>query len=157
MQSVSPRAPEPARAPHARLQLLHFHHLGRVDPLDDKLRDPVPLLHLKVCVVVVEEKHFNGTPVVGVDDARARVDEVLGGETGAWGDAAVYLSYSLSVFLCVAEMTKADGLTRPRRNGHADIRVDQRLAPSRNGCVARGVQVIARCKCAAAGRQACLV
>jgi hypothetical protein len=38
---------------------------------------------------VVEEQHLDRAAVVGVDDARARVDEVLGGEAGAGRDAAV--------------------------------------------------------------------
>lgn len=96
---VRPRAPEPARAPHALLQLLHLDHVGRVNALDNELRDPVALLHLVVGVGVVEQQHFDGAAVVGVDDSRARVDEVLGCEAGAGGDAAVCLFLGcLSVF-----------------------------------------------------------
>ena len=38
---------------------------------------------------MVEQQDLDGAPVVGVDDAGARVDEVLGREAGARGDAAV--------------------------------------------------------------------
>lgn len=102
-QSVGARAPEPAGAPHALLQLLHLEHLGRVDPLNDQLRNPVALLHLKVGLAVVEQQDLDGSPVVGVDDAGARVDEVLGGEAGAGGDAAVCFATDSSVLYVIQE------------------------------------------------------
>lgn len=60
-----------------------------VDALNDELGDAVADLDLKVGVAVVEEQHLDGAPVVGVNDAGARVDEVVDGEAGAGGDAAV--------------------------------------------------------------------
>lgn len=89
---VPPRTPEPAGATHALVELLDLDHGRRVDALDDELGDAVALLHLVVGLAVVEQQHLDVAAVVGVDDARARVDEVLGCQSGAWGDAAICLS-----------------------------------------------------------------
>jgi len=88
-KSTNTSAAEPARAAHALLELLHLEHLGRVDALEHQLRDPVALLDGEIGVRVVEEEDLDLAAVVGVDDARARVDEVFGRQAGARGDAAV--------------------------------------------------------------------
>lgn len=48
-------------------------------------------------------------------------------------------------------------LTRPRRHRHADVCVDERLAPRGDNGVAGGVQVVAGREGAAASREAGLV
>ena len=90
MRTRSSGAPEPAGTADTLLQHLDLLDLGRDNPLEHQLCDPVPLLDLVVGVGVVEEQHLDLAAVVGVDDARARVDEVLRGEAGAGGDPAVY-------------------------------------------------------------------
>lgn len=72
------------------LELLHLLHLGGDDALEDELRDAVALLDLVVGVGVVEQQHLDLAAVVGVNDARASVDEVLGGEARSGSDTAVY-------------------------------------------------------------------
>lgn len=91
------RAAEAARAADALLELLHLDHVGGDDALEHQLGDAVALLDLVVGLGVVEEQHLDLPAVVGVDDARARVDEVLGREAGAGGDAAVYPKENQSV------------------------------------------------------------
>lgn len=76
---IRPRAPKPPRPPHTLLQLLHLQHLGRVNPLDHELGDAVALGDSEIHVRVVEQQDLDLAAVVGVDDAGARVDEVLGG------------------------------------------------------------------------------
>lgn len=39
---------------------------------------------------MVKEKHFDLASVVGIDDAGARVDEVLDCEPATWGYAPIY-------------------------------------------------------------------
>ncbi|KAG5916949.1 hypothetical protein E4U53_004248 [Claviceps sorghi] len=73
------------KSPHLR----HLDHLGRVDALDNQLRHPVPFLDLKIPLGVVEEQHLDVSPVVCVDDAGARVDEVFAREARAGRDATV--------------------------------------------------------------------
>jgi hypothetical protein len=85
----SARAAKPAGAPHALLELLHLDDIGRVDALEDELGNAVALLDLVVRLGVVEEQHLHLAAVVGVDDARARVDEVLGRKAGAGSNTAV--------------------------------------------------------------------
>lgn len=48
------------------------------------------LLNLEVDIAVVEKQNPDLTPVIGVNYACTRVDEVLGCESGAGGDASVY-------------------------------------------------------------------
>lgn len=48
-------------------------------------------------------------------------------------------------------------LTGPRRERHADVGVDERLAPRRDGGGACGEQVVARCKSTAPGWEPGLV
>ncbi|RYO91341.1 hypothetical protein DL766_001988 [Monosporascus sp. MC13-8B] len=86
---VGPRAPEPAGAAHALLELGDLDHLGRVDALDDELGHAVALGHGEVGLRVVEQQDLDGAPVVGVDHARPRVDEVLRREPRARGYASV--------------------------------------------------------------------
>lgn len=76
-------------ATNALGELLDLDDVGRDDALEDELGDAVAFLDLVVGLGVVEEEHLDLAAVVGVDDARARVDEVLGGEAGAGSDAAV--------------------------------------------------------------------
>lgn len=83
-------AAKAAGAAHALLELLDLDDLGGVYALDDELGDALALLDLEVGVGVVKEQHLDLAAVVGVDDARARVDEVLGCQAGPGGDAAVY-------------------------------------------------------------------
>lgn len=106
---VGAGAAEAAGAADALLELGDLDHVGGVDALDDELGDAVALADRKVGVAVVEQQHFHLAPVVGVDDARARVDEVLGGQAGAGGDAAVFFwvnvlvesfSFHVRMFLC---------------------------------------------------------
>lgn len=86
---VRPRTAETAGATHALLKLGHLDHLGRIDALDDELRDAVALGDAEVLVAVVEEQDLHLAPVVGVDDAGARLNGVLDGEAGAGCHAAV--------------------------------------------------------------------
>lgn len=73
-------AAKAANASYALLQLLHLDDLGGIDALQDKLRDAVALLDLKVGLGMVEEQHLDFAAVVGIDDASAGVNEVLRGE-----------------------------------------------------------------------------
>ncbi len=100
---VRPRAAEAAGAAHARVQLGDLDHVGRVDALDDQLRDAVALGDGVVGVAVVEEQDLHLPAVVGVDDARARLDRVLGGEAGAGRDAAVCFCLVSLVCVCARE------------------------------------------------------
>jgi hypothetical protein len=95
--AIAASAPKPAFASDSIGQLLHHDDIGRVDALDDELRDSVPLLDGKIGVAKVEQNDLERAAVVGVDDAGASVDAVLCGEAGAWGDPPVYLLL-LSVF-----------------------------------------------------------
>ena len=63
------------------LELLDLNNLGCVDALEDQLSNAVTLLDLKVGLVVVEEKNLDLATVIGIDNASASVDEVLGSET----------------------------------------------------------------------------
>jgi len=58
-------------------------------PFQHQLRNPVAALDGKIGVGVVEEQHLDLAAVVGVYDARARVDEVLASETRARSYPAV--------------------------------------------------------------------
>lgn len=69
---------EAAGAAHALLEFRDLHHLGGVDALDDELGHAVALGHLEFGLGVVEQQDLDLAAVVGVDDAGARVDEVLG-------------------------------------------------------------------------------
>ena len=84
-----PRAPETPSTPNTLLQLLDLHDLRGIDPLQHKLRHAVALLDCEIDVRVVEQQHLDLAAVVGVNHAGAGVDEVLGGEAGAGGYAAV--------------------------------------------------------------------
>jgi hypothetical protein len=52
------------------------------------------LLDDKVHVAVVEQQDLDLASVVGIDDARAGVDEILRSEPGPWGNATVWLPIS---------------------------------------------------------------
>lgn len=95
-------AAEAAGATHALLELLYLDDLGGEDALDDKLGDTVTLSDLEVGVGVVEEEDLDLAAVVRVDYAGTGVDEVLGGETGARGNAAVCCGGFLVSFLLPA-------------------------------------------------------
>lgn len=99
MYLLSAGAAKAARAAHALRQLLDLDDVGRHDALQDELRDAVALLDRKVGVGVVKQQHLDLPAVVGVNDARARVDEVLGREAGAGRDAAVCVCVLVSL-LC---------------------------------------------------------
>lgn len=86
----STSASKSASATDALLQLLHLLDLGSDDPLKDQLGNPVPLLNLVVGVRVVEEQNLDLAAVVGVDNARTGVDEVLGSEARPRRNPAVY-------------------------------------------------------------------
>jgi len=88
-KSVCACAAESSSAPNALLKLLHLDYLRRIDALEYELCDAVALAHGEVGIAVVEQQHLDLAAVVGVNDARARVDEVLGCEAGARGNAAV--------------------------------------------------------------------
>lgn len=90
-------AAKAARAADALLELLDLDDVGGHDALQDELRDAVAVLDLVVGVGVVEEQHLDLAAVVGVDDAGARVDEVLGRQAGAGSDAAIYFPRTWSV------------------------------------------------------------
>lgn len=128
-------AAEAAGATHALLELLYLDDLGGEDALDDKLGDTVTLSDLEVGVGVVEEEDLDLAAVVRVDYAGTGVDEVLGGETGARGNAAVGAG----------------------RDGDGNVGADEGLAAGRDGGRLRGVEVVAGGVEAAAGRQASLV
>lgn len=46
----------------------------------------------EVSLAVVKQQHFDGAAVVGVNDARACIDEVLGGQARTRRDTAVLLA-----------------------------------------------------------------
>lgn len=89
-ESKSTRAPKPAGTTNTLLQLLDLLDLGGDDSLQHQLGNPVALLHLVVRVGMVEEQDLDLSAVISVDDARAGVDEVLGGEARSGGNSAVY-------------------------------------------------------------------
>lgn len=68
--------PEAAGAAHALLQLGNLDNLGRVDALEHELGDAVALGDGEIGLGVVEEQDLDLATVVGVDDARAGIDEV---------------------------------------------------------------------------------
>jgi hypothetical protein len=87
--SLRPRAAKPTGTADTLLELLHLHNIRGINPLQHKLRHPVALGNSKVGVGVVKQQNLNWTPVIGVDDARPRVDKVLDCQTGARGNTAV--------------------------------------------------------------------
>jgi len=93
--SVHSRTPKPAGTADTLLQLRHLNHIRRVDALQHELGNPIALLNSEIGVGVVEQQHLDGAAVIGVDDPRARVDEVLGGETGARCDTAICMSQAV--------------------------------------------------------------
>lgn len=99
---VRARAAEAAGAAHAFFELGDLNDLGRVDALDDELGHAVALCHGEVSVGMVEQEHLDLAPVVGVDDASARVDEVFGGEAATGGDTTVCLVFKLGRLVKVA-------------------------------------------------------
>jgi hypothetical protein len=84
-------AAESASASNTLLQLLHLDNFRGIDALEDELGDTVVLLDDKVHVAVVEQQDLDLASVVGIDDARAGVDEILRSEPGPWGNATVWL------------------------------------------------------------------
>jgi len=79
------------------------------------------LLTLKLGFVVVEEDDLDFTTVVGVHDARANIDAVLGSEAGTRRDAAV----------------------RAGRDGDGDLGRDEVAPAGREDDVGSGVQIVA--------------
>jgi hypothetical protein len=84
------RAPEAASAPDGVGQLADDDDVRGVDALEHELGDAIAGLDGEVGVAEVEEDDLDGPAVVGVDDAGAHVDAVLGREAGAGGYAAVW-------------------------------------------------------------------
>ena len=80
MNSVLPRGSEPPVPPVCLVQCLDLHQLGVDDALAHQLGHAIPRLHLKVFGAVVEEDDAHVAGVVGVHNASANVDEVLGGK-----------------------------------------------------------------------------
>lgn len=99
-QPLVPGTSETSSTPHTLRQLLHFHHLRRINPLQDQLSNPVTLLDLKVCVGVVKQEDLDlssilknlsalipreqlrqgsGEPeaYIGINNACTGIDEVL--------------------------------------------------------------------------------
>ena len=74
----SPGTPKPTRSSHTLLQILHLHNLRRVYPLQHQLRNPVSLLNLEIHLAMVKQQNLHLTPIIRVNHAGARVDEVLG-------------------------------------------------------------------------------
>lgn len=60
-------------------------------PFHNQLSNAIPLLNREINLGEVKQQHLDFTAVVSVDDARARVNEVLRREAAAGGDAAVCL------------------------------------------------------------------
>lgn len=111
---------------------------------------------------MVEQQNLDLATVVGVDDAGARVDEVLRSETRARGDAAVFcrrVSAPISqiVFVFVFFSPHHHELTGSGGHSHANVGVDQRLASGRNGRVLGRVNVVAGSKGATPRGQTALV
>lgn len=139
-------AAKPARTTHALLQLLDLLDLGRHDALQHELRDAVALLDGVVGVGVVEQQHLDLAAVVGVDDARARVDEVLRGEAGARRDAAVCEKLSACAVAIEPGVQRKVGLrkrTGTGRDGNTDVSIDEDLAARGHRRVLGGVEVVA--------------
>lgn len=74
---------EPSLAPRGGIKIEHLHDLRRHDALDDQLSDPVPGLHLKIQIRVVEQQDADRAPVVRVDHPRPDVDRVLPRQPGS--------------------------------------------------------------------------
>ena len=102
------------------LELLHLDNLGSVDALEHQLRDAVALLDGEVGIAVVEEEDLHLAAVVCVDDAGTGIDEVLGGEAGAGGDAAV--CWETSQLLAVFRAWGQDGADEGRGGGRTTHR-----------------------------------
>lgn len=123
------RTPKPSRSPHTLLQILHLHNLRRIDPLQHQLRHPIALLHLKITLRMVKEQHLHFPPIIRINDAGTRIDEVLRREARPRRDPSV------GTF----------------RRGDGEIGGDESLAPAGDGNCFGGIEVIAGSKGGAAG------
>lgn len=139
----STSASKSASATNALLQLLDLLDLRSDDPLKDELGNPVPLLNLVIRVRVVEQQDLDLATVVGVDDARPGVDEVLGREARPRRNTAVYTHTqkpSVSTLSWKSRLRRE--LTRSRWDRHANIRINQSLAASGNHRLLRRVDIV---------------
>ena len=98
---------------------------------------------------MVEQQHLDVAAVVGIDDAGARVDEVLGGEARPGRNTAIWTELARSLL-----RRESYTHTCTCRHGDANVRVDEDLAPGGNSRLARRVEVVAGGKGAASRRQA---
>ena len=89
LSNAHTRTSKATLTPDALLQLLHLHNLRRVNPLQNQLCNTIVLLNHKVDIAVIEQQNLDLSSVIRINDAGSRVDEVLGCEAGAWGDASV--------------------------------------------------------------------
>lgn len=83
-------AAKAAGAAHALLQVSDLDNVGSIDALKDELSYAVSLCDGEIGIGVVEEQDLDLTTVVSVDDAGARVNEVLGRQAGARSDTAIW-------------------------------------------------------------------
>jgi hypothetical protein len=91
------------------------------DELAHQLGDPVPLIHLELRLGMVEHNHTKIPREVLVNDAGTNVDEVLGGQAGPGGHAAI----------------------GPGRHPDLEVGLGDKLALRRDDVVVRAVQVVA--------------
>lgn len=82
-------ATKTAGAADRLLELRDLDHIRGDDALKNELGDAVTFGHGEVGLSMVKEKDLHRAPVVGIDHPSARVDEVLGRQARAGGDAAV--------------------------------------------------------------------
>lgn len=86
---VGASAAESSSTTDALSQLFDFYNIGSSNALQDELRNAVAFLDLEIGFVVVEKQHLDLTTVIGVNDASAGVDKVLGSKARARSDATV--------------------------------------------------------------------
>jgi hypothetical protein len=92
------------------VQLVHLHHLGSANLLNNQLCNAVARLNVKVVRAVVEQHHSQRPPIVAVHHSGAHIDKLFHRQTG----------------------TRRNPTVVARRHGNGEIRLHQHFSLARH-------------------------